>query len=75
MTKTFKVFWTNFGYYSGETFKNAMDAIAYIKSKGFEGSVLDENNDLVASYRIFGGTRNSLVLNSNFNLDIYYRIR
>jgi hypothetical protein len=57
MTKTYQVYWMNFGYFSGETFKNALDAIAYIKSKGFEGAVWDENNDLVATHTIFGGTR------------------
>jgi hypothetical protein len=55
-TNTFKVFWTNMGYYSQEDFSTLADALAYGKSKCFEFAV-HHNNDVVAAWTVFGGTR------------------
>jgi len=52
----FKVFWTNFGYYSQEEFSTLDSALDYIKSKCFEGAV-HQNGEVLAAWSVFGGTR------------------
>lgn len=52
----FKIFFTNFGYYSQETFDNLDAAIAYGKDKFFEFQVV-VNDAPVYVWSVFGGGR------------------
>lgn len=53
----YSVYWTNMGYSSQEQFDTAEAAIKYAKSKGFEATILDSNNDVIASWGYIAGTR------------------
>lgn len=60
IAKNLLVFWTNMGYWSQETFKTESEALAYIKSKCFEGAVWEKNgedHELIVSWSPIGGTR------------------
>lgn len=52
----FRVYFTNFGYFSQETFTNVDDAKAYVKKVFSEASVWDGDR-MVASWTVFGGWR------------------
>lgn len=50
----YKVYWTNFGYYSQEEFTTLDAARNYGKSKCFEHSV-HFNGEMVGYWTVFGG--------------------
>ncbi len=52
----YRVFWTNFGYYSQEEFSTLAEALDYIRSKSFEGAV-HKGGEVLAARSTFGGTR------------------
>ena len=56
-TQMYKVFYTNFDYFSQDQFLTVGAAVAYGKSKGFEFQVYDQKDNLIASWRQFGGLR------------------
>src|SRR4051812_3655828 len=52
----YKVFWTNHGYHSAETFEDVRSAVSYGKSKCFEFSV-SQGSELVAAWGPISGLR------------------
>jgi hypothetical protein len=52
----YRVFWTNHGYFSSDTFVTLADAVAYGKSKCFEFSVFDRDT-MHVSWSPIGGLR------------------
>lgn len=51
-----RVFWTNMGYFSAETFDTLAAADAYAKLKGFEATFF-QAGQIIASRTVFGGFR------------------
>jgi hypothetical protein len=52
----YRIYWTNFGYYSQDEFTTLAEAIAYGKSKCFEFQISHDCN-VVASWSPIGGLR------------------
>lgn len=53
----FKIYLTNFGYFTGASHATLEAAIAACKAACFEVQVYDSNDELVATWSPIGGTR------------------
>jgi len=55
---TIRVYFSNFSYFSAETFTSFDAAVAYAKSKGFDAAIY-EGDTLLATWGIIGGLRST----------------
>lgn len=53
----FYIFLTNFGYRLDPEFNNMNSAIDYAKTRGFEFSIFNSNDELVAFWTMFSGLK------------------
>jgi hypothetical protein len=55
-SSTVRVFWTNHGYFAGETFANVADAVAFVRNVFFEATIY-VGAEVVGAWTMFGGYR------------------
>jgi hypothetical protein len=56
VAKKYDVYWTNFGYYSHHSFSSIEKALDYIRNICFSGSVIDSDQNIVATWDSLNGT-------------------
>jgi len=60
VNKNYRVFFLNHGYYAQEQFATFTEALSYAKSKGFEASIHDGVDRMLAFWGPIGGLKSDL---------------
>lgn len=60
VNKNYSVYFHNHGYYAQDKFETFSEALAYAKSKGFEASIHDGVDKMLAFWGPIGGLKSHL---------------